>query len=109
MFSAPNVAVFEYKSGKGLKRVTRFTERGVGHAERLAWRELEAQGVRPSQVVRIYSELQPCSIPGGYCSAWISRTFLNARVTWSFEYGTTAASRAAGTAALRAALARLNQ
>lgn len=107
MLGARNTAVFEYQGQDGLQTVTRFSARGVGHAERLAWNDLQGMGVRPSQVTRIYSELEPCSVPGGYCSAWIGRTFPNAQVTWSFEYGTDAASRSSGVAALRDALAGL--
>lgn len=83
------------------------SERGVGHAERLAWRELERMGVRPEQVTRVYSELEPCAMPGGLCAAWIARTFANARVTWSFQYGATIASRSAGLSDLKDALLRL--
>lgn len=90
-----------------MQTATRFSERGVGHAERLVWGDLERVGVRPTQVTRIYSELQPCSVPGGYCSAWMDRTFPGAQVTWSFDYGADAASRAAGVAALRAAVGGL--
>ena len=85
----------------------RASERGVGHAERIIARELEAAGVDPSQVRRIYSELEPCSVPGGYCAAFIDRTYPNAVVTHSFEYGATKASRSAGVDALRNAVTRL--
>lgn len=71
------------------------------------WADLQARGIQPSDVLRIYSELEPCSVPGGYCAAWIARTFPGARVTWSFEYGTDVASRRAGVAALQEALERL--
>ena len=104
MFSARNTAVFEYQGQDGLQTLARFSVRGVGHAERLVWKELQGMGVQTSQVKRIYSELEPCSLPGGYCSAWIANTFPNARVTWSFEYGADAASRSSGTAALLDAL-----
>jgi hypothetical protein len=99
---ARNVAVFEYRAADGtLKTIARTSGRGVGHAERIIARELEAAGVDPSRVTRIYSELQPCSVPGGYCADFIKQTFPQARVTYSYEYGATPASRAAGTSALR--------
>ena len=105
-----NVAVFEYRAADGsLQTIARASERGVGHAERIIARELEAIGVPPSQVSRIYSELQPCNMPGGYCDPFIRRTFPQADVSWSFEYGATAASRAAGVDALRNAAANLGQ
>lgn len=53
---------------------------------------------------RIYSELEPCNVPGGYCSNWIDRTFPQADVTYSFEYGDDVASRRAGVDALRDAV-----
>jgi hypothetical protein len=99
-----NVAVFEYKASDGsLQTVAAASERGVGHAERIAADQLSDMGVQPSQVTRIYSELQPCNVPGGYCAPFIARTFPQAEVTWSFEYGATPESRAAGVAALKAA------
>jgi hypothetical protein len=99
-----NVAVVEYRAADGsLQTVAAASERGVGHAERIAANELSEMGVQPSQVTRIYSELQPCNVPGGYCASFISRTFPQADVTWSFEYGATPESRAAGVAALKAA------
>ena len=70
------------------------------HAERLIWDKLSAEGVDPNQVTRIYTEYQPCSIPtvAAGCDTWINKTFLKARVTYSFEYGDQA-SRDAGRAA----------
>jgi hypothetical protein len=64
-----------------------FSRRNAGHAERPLWASLEARGVRPDQVTRIYSELQPCDIPVFYCDQWIRRTFHdNTQVTWSLPY-----------------------
>ena len=76
----------------------------AGHAERLIALELESMGVAPSQVSRIYSELQPCSVPGGYCGNFIAQKFPQATVTYSFPYGETKASRAEGIGALKAAV-----
>jgi hypothetical protein len=70
----------------------------------MVWDELKAEGVREDQVTRIYSELQPCSIPRpeSGCDTWISKTFKKAHVTYSYEYGAEQASRDAGNAARRA-------
>ncbi|MCW6009392.1 hypothetical protein K1W54_33340 [Micromonospora sp. CPCC 205371] len=76
---------------------------GGAHAERLAWAILQRAGVKPEQVTRVYSELAPCVIPSG-CSRFIAETFPNARVTWSFEYGTSTESRRRGVQALQDAL-----
>jgi hypothetical protein len=73
----------------------------------LLWQKLAAQGVKPEQVTGIYSELQPCSIPGGYCASRIAGTFPQADVTWSFQSGPSLASREVGLAELEQALARL--
>jgi RHS repeat-associated protein len=105
-----NVAVFEYRAADGsLQTITRASTRGVGHAERIIARELQGMGVKRSQVTRIYSELQPCNVPGGYCDPFIRRTFPHAEVSWSFEYGATAESRAAGVEALRRAAENLGR
>jgi len=108
VFSARNVAVYEYRAADGsLRTIARLSERGVGHAERIAARDLAAMGIEPRSVTRIYSELEPCDAPGGYCKRFISQMFPRAEVTYSFEYGGTKASRQAGIDALRQALARL--
>jgi hypothetical protein len=107
-----NVAVFEYRAADGsLQTIARASEWGVGHAERIIARELEGMGVQPSQVTRIYSELQPCVIPEepAGCARFIRDTFPQAEVTWSFEYGATEASRRAGMAGLRQAAENLGR
>jgi hypothetical protein len=105
---ARNVAVFEYLDASGtLRTIARASERGVGHAERIIARELETVGVKASQVRRIYSELQPCVLPFAQCEAFIAKNFPQALVTWSFDYGATVESRAAGVALLREAVRRL--
>lgn len=104
--SARNVAVFEYVENGVSKTFTMASERGVGHSERLIATELvEKQGIDPKNVRRIYSELEPCLAPGGYCKAFIGQNFPNAAVTWSFEYGVTQESRQAGVQALLKAVA----
>lgn len=88
--------------------MTTFSERGVGHAERLLASDLDALGVAPSRVTRIFTELEPCSAPGGYCKDFINRTFPQAEVSWAFEYGVDAASRSRGIEAFRRALGQLS-
>jgi hypothetical protein len=83
---ATNVAVFEYETKKGLKTISRSSERGVGHAERIVAKALEDQGIKPEQVRRIYSELEPCDIPGGYCDNFIKTTYPQADVTYTYPY-----------------------
>ena len=106
--SARNVAVIEYQGENGLATIVRASERGVGHAERLAAAEL-MQSVDATAVTRIYSELQPCDLPGGYCSSFIAATFPQAEVTYSFEYGATVESRRFGLTSLQAAVLSLRR
>jgi len=83
-----NVSVFEYRGTDGrLHTIARTSERFVGHAERLIRNELVTQGIDPSRVTRIYSELQPCSDPPNLsCLRMIENDFPNAEITWSFDY-----------------------
>lgn len=108
IYGGRNVAAFEYQTVEGtLETVIAPSERGfisagrlqgepIGHAEHVISAYLEQHGIDPSQVTRIYSELQPCV----GCARYIERTFPQAQVTWSFEYGATVESRAAGVEAL---------
>ncbi len=112
VFTARNVSVFEYQSEGGVvSRIAGFSQKGLGggHAERLIARELESLGVSPGRVSQIYSEFEPCSIPGGMCKNFIARTFPNAQVSYSFEYGATEASRRAGKKALQMSLKFLEE
>ena len=99
--NARNVAVFEYKDNNGSLRAIVTTSKGFteggGHAERIAGRALETMNVPPSRVTQIYSELEPCNNRGGYCAKYISETFPQASVSWSFDYAEPA-TRAQGKA-----------
>jgi hypothetical protein len=109
IFSARNVAVFEYIENGISKKLVMASERGVGHAERLIATKLEQMGIRPSQVTRIFSELEPCSVPGGYCKKFIQNTFPQANVSYCFEYGESAVSRATGIDLLKRELKNLDK
>ncbi len=105
-----NVAVFEYKVGDEVRTLVRASERGAGHAERVGLNALEQQGVNPSRVTRVYSELQPCSgLPGGSCGVLLQEKIPQAQVSYSFEYGTTKASRESAREGLLTAVARERQ
>ncbi len=95
---AINIAVFEYKNSEGtVKTITRASQRGKGHSEKLIAEELKKLGIPNENVTRIYSELAPCSAPGGFCKSMIEQgskksklgPFNNAKVTYSIEYGGT--------------------
>lgn len=93
---ARNVAVFEYTDKNGVRHTrAAASQRGKGHAEKLIAEALKRDGIPNDRVTRIYSELEPCSAPGGFCKDMITKgarrsklgPFRNARVTWSVEYG----------------------
>jgi hypothetical protein len=93
----PFSSAFEYVDKTGTKQIiTGSTGPGKPHPEELLWARLSAEGVTPDQVRRVYCELQPCMMPGHYCSAWLQATFSHAEFTHSFDYGDTADSREEG-------------
>lgn len=109
IFTARNVSVFEYTENGAVKTIVMASERGAGHAERLIAKSLEEMGVQPSQITRIFSELEPCSAPGGYCKRFIQKTFPQAKVSYCFEYGVSAASRSNGINLLKQAVSNLSK
>lgn len=93
----PFSAAFEYVDAAGAKQVvTEATGPGRPHPEEIIWRRLSREGVEPGQVRRVYCELEPCLMPGHYCSVWMQKTFTQAEFTHSYDYGTTADSREEG-------------
>ncbi|WP_157368541.1 nucleic acid/nucleotide deaminase domain-containing protein [Zavarzinella formosa] len=110
--SGKNIAVFEYKATDGtLKTIVKSSEFTAGHAERLIATELGEKGINADQVTRIYSELQPCVIPteAAGCSRFLQKTFPQAEVSWSFDYGATRLSRQSGVEALKNAASSLDR
>jgi uncharacterized repeat protein (TIGR01451 family) len=110
-----NVAVFEFEYPDGRRGTIaidseRHSKAGTagdrvqGHSERRAARILASYGIKPEQVRRILSELQPCSLPGAYCARMLSREFSRADVGWLYEYGDSRDSRQRGNAAKRQAV-----
>lgn len=75
---------------------------GLPHPERQLRDRLLARGVQPEDVLELYSELEPCEVPGGNCAPQLLTWWPNVKVTHSAEYGATAESRQRGMAALRA-------
>jgi RHS repeat-associated protein len=101
-----NVAVFEYKDNNGDFQYIAAHSDGQ-HSERRIGKYLDEKGVHPNRVTRIYTELEPCDIPGGKCKNWIAGRFKNAQVTHSFEYGSTRASRRKGVKDMKAEVRKL--
>ncbi len=99
-----NVAVFEYELDGQLYTLPGVSVRFKGHAERLIAKELERMGIPASKVKRVYSELEPCSLPFAYCMNFLRKKFPQADITYSFEYGSTVESRRSGLKALKETL-----
>ncbi|MFI0366515.1 nucleic acid/nucleotide deaminase domain-containing protein [Actinomadura sp. 1N219] len=94
--SFPFAAAIEYEEAGGDKHIeTEQARVGLPHPERLLWDRLDARGIAPAQVTRVYTELEPCFLPGNYCQLRLSR-FRNAEFTYSFDYGGTADERERG-------------
>lgn len=113
VFTLRNFVVLEYCDDKGMlqtivtiSRSNLQFDENFGHAEKLALEELETRKVPKSRVTRVYSEFQPCSLPGAYCGTLLRREVSQAKITWSFEYGDKS-SRERGRQALRNAIERL--
>lgn len=56
------------------------------HPEERLYQQLSGSGIPLSQVTEVYCELQPCLMPGHYCSLWLGRAFPNAAFTHSFDF-----------------------
>jgi hypothetical protein len=99
-------SAFEFVDAGGEKRiVTAVSGPGTPHPEEVVWHRLQAAGVEPEQVTRVYCELEPCMMPGHYCALWMADTFTEAQFTHSFDYGRTAQSRDEGIKALMISVA----
>ncbi|MFC1400936.1 MULTISPECIES: nucleic acid/nucleotide deaminase domain-containing protein [Streptacidiphilus] len=104
-----NFAAFEVVDGSGQKKILTASGAIALHPEERLWASLKGAGVAPEQVTGIHTDLQPCFLPGHYCSMWLAVRFPQAKLTHSFPYGETAASRGEGISRLRAAAAQQSQ
>ncbi|BAJ29638.1 MULTISPECIES: nucleic acid/nucleotide deaminase domain-containing protein [Kitasatospora] len=101
----PGYAAFKYRDGQGGEQVVTADGSLARHPEETLLDHLAEAGVRPADVLEVYTELQACFSPGHYCSARLARTLPHAEFTHSFDYGDTAAEREAGVRELAADLA----
>ncbi|MGW4692193.1 LamG-like jellyroll fold domain-containing protein [Kitasatospora cineracea] len=75
-----------------------------GHSEKLFGLGAEDAGVDIEEVSRLYTEFEPCSLPGAFCANLLAKILPEgAKVTYSWPYGD-ADSRAVGRAERKAAL-----
>ena len=103
-----NVAAFEYLDDNGNWAYEIAESRGQ-HSERIIGDKLSDMDVESWRVSRIYSDLEPCCIPGGQCKDYIARNYPDADVTYSFEYGDTFESRKKGVNDMKKANRALHQ
>ncbi|MCQ4079464.1 SUKH-4 family immunity protein [Streptomyces sp. RB6PN25] len=89
-------AAFEITDARGEQQIVTKSGALCVHPEERLWSELRAAGVSSSQVKKVHTELQPCFMPGHYCSLWMATEFPEAEFTHNFDYGSTAESREQG-------------
>lgn len=81
--SGKNYAAFRYIDKDGNERIMVAQSDGR-HSEKRAGMEILERGGRLKEV---YTERQPCDIPGAWCEEWIPRYFKNkVDVTYSYPY-----------------------
>ncbi|MFF4700803.1 SUKH-4 family immunity protein [Streptomyces chattanoogensis] len=107
-------------TGLGYTAVCRFRDRDGAEHTQLArsgpgrphpeWQladHLTRLGIRPEDVLELYTELQACALPGGNCAALISRSWPRVKVSHTVDYGTDARARARSQDALHRHVAEL--
>ena len=82
--SHQNVAVYEYETPTGKQYLVQANDPGGLHSEQIMQAELQARGIKPDQVTRIYSERVPCSMPNHDCAGVVGQ-YKNAAITWSLD------------------------
>lgn len=82
-----NIAIFEYLDDAGKIQRKEFTTllNSDDHAEMIGMKWLRENGVADKKVVKIYSELEPCSLEESNCKQKLQR-FKNAEVEYSYDY-----------------------
>ncbi|MEU1542468.1 nucleic acid/nucleotide deaminase domain-containing protein [Actinacidiphila glaucinigra] len=100
--SVRSFATFEFAAPDGTKHLVSEPGSICVHAEERTWSRMYAAGVEPDQVTRIHTELEPCFMPGHYCSMWLEMSFPDASLTHNVSYGETAEERVAGIRELQA-------
>lgn len=102
-------AAVEYKTFFGMFRRVRvfFNEANGRHSEKVMKEWLQERRISPGRVTRIYSEREPCALPGAYRKKLLNDNYPNAEVTGSFEYGNTRLWREFGNLELEEALSFL--
>ncbi|RKE23293.1 SUKH-4 family immunity protein [Streptomyces sp. TLI_171] len=94
-------AVLTYRDADGEQQsLFQLSTPGLGHPELRAWRTLQQQGVRPEDVLSVYTDLRPCELPGGYCASVLLAELPVATFDYGHDYGPRYDRRAAAVRAL---------
>ncbi|MGW4695772.1 SUKH-4 family immunity protein [Kitasatospora cineracea] len=94
-------AVLGYRDAQGEEQsLFLLSTPGTGHPEVRAWRTLQERGVRPEDVLSVYTDLRPCELPGGYCAAVLLAELPVASFSYGHDYGPRYDRRAAAVRAL---------
>ncbi|MEU8514341.1 SUKH-4 family immunity protein [Kitasatospora sp. NPDC048722] len=103
-------AALSYRGPDGSEqKLLHRSEPGTPHPEWKILQDLRRLNVPPDQVLELYTELESCDLPGGYCNRMIAASWPNVRLTHTASYGRDHASRQAGMAELLDHLDELHQ
>ncbi|MEV7027261.1 SUKH-4 family immunity protein, partial [Kitasatospora sp. NPDC093558] len=103
-------AALSYRGPDGSEqKLLHRSEPGTPHPEWKILQDLRRLNVPPDQVLELYTELESCELPGGYCNRMIAASWPNVRLTHTASYGRDHASRQAGMAELLDHLDELHQ
>ncbi len=94
--SHPSFASFAVLDDNGAERVVTDSGSLCLHPEERIWQDLRAAGTGADLVRAVHTELEPCFLPGHYCSLWMAVEFPRAEYTHNFPYGDDAESREQG-------------
>ncbi|MET8702380.1 SUKH-4 family immunity protein [Kitasatospora sp. NPDC004723] len=103
-------AALSYRGPDGSEqKLLHRSEPGTPHPEWKILQDLRRLNVPPEQVLELYTELESCDLPGGYCNRMIAASWPNVRLTHTADYGRDHHSRQAGMAQLLDHLDELHQ
>lgn len=101
LWSGVNIAVIEYRDANGELQMHAAPSGNNHHSERNALDQLAAMGVPASAITQIYTEREPCCLPGAYCADLLEQRIPGVPVSFSYEYGEQGDSRDRGNESLR--------
>lgn len=101
LWTGVNIAVIEYRDANGQLQMHAAPSGNNRHSERNALDQLEAMGVPASAITQIYTEREPCCLPGAYCADLLADRIPGVPVSFSYEYGEQRDSRQSGNEGLR--------